>query len=160
MTQRGRKTNSRAIENNGGNALFTMGLITVVALLIVGWVMTQGGWQPLAERGEGVLNLPFNAPPQESSGMVVMQPSPTPQANAALSDMIDTSTMPNAPAERMELDELTRLFQNQLQQQEQSFEQQIEQLQQELRKSQQELNDLKLELRLLQMENNRLRGES
>ncbi len=43
MATRARRAPSRAADPSGGNVLFTLGLVSVVALLIVGYIMTNGG---------------------------------------------------------------------------------------------------------------------
>lgn len=42
MATRARRGAARAADPSGGNVLFTLGLVSVVALLIVGYVMTNG----------------------------------------------------------------------------------------------------------------------
>lgn len=43
MATRARRASARTADPSGGNVLFTLGLVSVVALLIVGYVMTNGG---------------------------------------------------------------------------------------------------------------------
>lgn len=75
MNQRARSNSSYEPSGNG-NILFTFGLISVVALLIVGYVMTQGGVGSLMEKGKSLSNLTL-VPTEKPSGESI-KPTPAP----------------------------------------------------------------------------------
>ena len=131
MNQRGRNRNSYDDYSGGSNILFTLGLISVVALLVVGFVMTQGGIGPLANKGLTSISLsPTPIPPQ-----------PTPVVSTVPPDAASTSL-------------LREQYEKELLKQKDMYEKQI----QELRKTYEtQITDLKTQLQLLEDENKMLR---
>ena len=131
MNQRGRNRSNYDEYSGGGNILFTLGLISVVALLVVGFVMTQGGIGSLADKGLTSISLsPTPIPQQPTPVATAIQANPA--ANAQLRDQYDK--------------EMAR--------QKEMYEKRIE----ELRKTYEtQITDLKTQLQLLEDENNMLR---
>ena len=60
---RARKSSNAGPPTDGGNILFTLGLVSVVALLIVGWVMTQQGPNSHGDPGEELTKIQINPTP-------------------------------------------------------------------------------------------------
>jgi len=100
MNQRSRKSSQYNDTPSGGNVLFTLGLISVVALLIVGYIMTQGGVKSIAENGLAKISL---------------VPSPTPPA-------AEPTTASGG------FDEIVRKYEKEMLLQKESYETQIKQL--------------------------------
>ncbi|MGC9328312.1 MAG: hypothetical protein ACP5I1_11805 [Candidatus Hinthialibacter sp.] len=134
MTQRGRRNNDYG-DSSGGNVLFTLGLVSVVALLIVGYVMTQGGVKSLTENGLSRISLAPTATPR---------PAPTPAA----------------PADQQSaqiIEDLIQKHEKELQQQKLFYEKQI----QELRDNyEMQITDLNTRIQLLEVSNKNLRSKN
>lgn len=161
MAQRGRKSSSsrnRPVEDSGGNAFFTMGLVTVIALLIVGYVMTQGGIQSLADRSSELITVPMGEDNQTPpGGSQAQQPAAQPTATPSLQAIAPTQQPTPSALDNQQVEEVKRYYQNQLEQKEEAFEQQLEKIRQ---KHQDELREIRLKLKMLEMENERLKGDN
>jgi hypothetical protein len=116
----------------GSNVLFTLGLISVVVLLIVGWVMTQGGMNTLAEKGRNLVSIPLN-------------PSPTPTALPIRKEPIAGPSLDRVKAE----------YEEKIRQLQQAAEKRESEVRNQYVN---QINDLKLQIQILQDENQRLRG--
>ncbi|MEW6236823.1 MAG: hypothetical protein AB1656_15675 [Candidatus Omnitrophota bacterium] len=137
MSQKNRKVRSAGDESPGSNVLFTLGLVSVVALLIVGWVMTQGGMDSLADKAKDLTILTLGSPtptPVVSSGILEVKPSPL---------SVD---------ERINL--LVAEYEAKAKQENEAWEKRLEQ---ERRNFENQINNLKIEILSLQDENKRLR---
>ncbi|MBN2326411.1 MAG: hypothetical protein JXR73_04590 [Candidatus Omnitrophica bacterium] len=131
MSQRGRKNNDYG-DSGGGNVLFTLGLVSVVALLVVGYVMTQGGVKSLTENGLSRISLTPTATPR---------PAPTQVAQASTAV----------------IDEIVRKYEKELQQLKTFYEKQI----QELRENyEMQITDLNTRIQLLEVSNKNLRSKN
>lgn len=152
-TQRARKTAPRAAETSGSNAFFTMGLVTVIALLIVGWVMTQGGFSQLTSEGQGVLNLlGDNQPAEGTQSEAVAVPTSVPSIIVQ-----NTPATPAAqPITASEREALKMEYEKLLAQEQTAMNEQINEIKLNYQKQMQELQ---LRIEFLEMENQRLRGE-
>jgi predicted RNase H-like nuclease (RuvC/YqgF family) len=111
--------------------LFTLGLVSVVALLIVGWIMTQGGLEGVANKASNLTNIDLRA-----------TQSPTP---------VEKSVVQGPTTEQLLVD-----LQSKLQTQKDKYETQLESQQ---RAFQSQISDLKMQIQILKDENQRLRGE-
>jgi len=117
--------------------LFTLGLVSVVALLIVGWVMTQGGMNSLADKAKDltIMNLGGPTPvPTAASGFLEVKPSPL-----SVDERIN-QVVAEYEAKAKQVDE--------------AWEKRLEQ---ERRNLENQINNLKIEILSLQDENKRLR---
>lgn len=131
-----RKTNTQPA--NGGNVLFTLGLVSVVALLIVGWVMTQqGGVGALANVGKDLTTISLNPTPA-----TIPTPIPTVASNPPITQ---------GPS----VDEIIALYEEKLKSQQETSSKQMEELR---KKYEKQIVNLKTELQLLETENKTLRG--
>jgi TolA-binding protein len=72
MAARARRASARTADPSGGNVLFTLGLVSVVALLIVGYVMTNGGGTDVTKKNPIISIDPTPAPT-----IVVIDNTPT-----------------------------------------------------------------------------------
>ncbi|MBI1389396.1 MAG: hypothetical protein GC154_13210 [bacterium] len=166
MNQRGRRSNPANTESSGGgNALFTLGLVSVVALLIVGWVM-QGGMTNVADKGRELINLNLKtgdtaANTTQGSGGLQAQAAPQQQPNTAANPQtaqsvyqgpMDVAPQTDNPALVKEVEER---WQTKLQQEREQYQQKL----QELKNSyESQVKDLEMKLKILQIENKSLRG--
>lgn len=131
MTQRGRRNNDYG-DSSGGNVLFTLGLVSVVALLIVGYVMTQGGVKSLTDNGLSRISLAPTATPRPA-------PAPADQQSAQI------------------IEDLIQKHEKELQQQKLFYEKQI----QELRDNyEMQITDLNTRIQLLEVSNKNLRSKN
>lgn len=132
MAQKGRKPQkNNAQESTGGNVLFTLGMVSVVALLIVGFVMTQEGVEDFTNKAKNMAKIPLSSP----------SPSPVP------------TVMANEPTKN----ELMAEYQRKLREQEKTFEKRLNDTK---RMYQSQINDLKMQIKILKDENQRIRGEN
>jgi hypothetical protein len=137
MTQRTRKKSSNYREApNGGNVLFTLGLVSVVALLIVGWIMTKGGVGPLTDKGLELAKISLSTPTPE--------PLPT---------RINQSTQSSGAA----ISEIIKKYDKEMKQLRDSHKKELGQLRLNYEAK---LNDLKLQIQLLQTSNKKLREKN
>lgn len=134
MAQKGRQSqNNHGPQSTGGNVLFFLGMVSVVALLIIGYVLTQGGVDNIKDKVDTVINLkPTQAP--------VPQPVATP-----------------VPATVVNNDDVTKEYELKLKKQSEEF---AAQLDQQKRTYETQLSDLKMQIQILKDENKRLRGGS
>ncbi len=137
MTQRGRRNSQYNETPSGGNVLFTLGLVSVVALLVVGYIMTQGGVQSLAENGLNIKNkislIPTPTP--TLTPVAIVQPSPTP-----------------APA----VDAVVQKYESDLKTQKETYEAQLKQLRTDYET---QIQDLNTRIQILEMSNKTLRAK-
>ncbi|MFB3788004.1 MAG: hypothetical protein ACE15F_16725 [bacterium] len=131
MNQRGRNRSNYDEYSGGSNILFTLGLISVVALLVVGFVMTQGGIGSLADKGLTSISL--------SPTPIPLQPTPA-----------ATAMQVNSPSGA----QIREQYEKEMARQKDMYEKRIE----ELRKTYEtQITDLKTQLQLLDDENKMLR---
>lgn len=165
MSQRGRKANPRTTESSGGNTLFTLGLVSVVALLIVGWVM-QGGMESISQSGSEALNtISLAAQSAANQGAQQNTQASQPQQNTSLQQTApQTSQAPavaNGPGaiNRTQLDaELRRLedqYKTKIEQERDEFQRR---LQSQKTNYESQIKDLEMKMKILQIENQSLRG--
>lgn len=160
--QRTRKTSTRAAETGGSNTLFTMGLVTVIALLIVGYVMTQGGFSQLTSEGDGELNLmdQFLGSNAEVPAQPIIEPTLVPQSGGIIVSNPMSPTTSDPGFESQNLDLLKKQYEQtlalRLKEKDDLMEKRIETIRLE---HENEMRELKLKLEFLEMENERLRGE-
>lgn len=139
MSQKGRKVRNSSRESPGSNVLFTLGLISVIALLIVGWVMTQGGMTSLADKAQNLANISINKTPK-----------PTP-AN----DGFDVNTtQPSRDNFNQRINKLITQYEAELKQLNETWEKRLEQTKRDYERK---INSMKIEIISLRDENKRLR---
>lgn len=136
MNHRARKGPSRGAEGSGGNVLFTLGLISVVALLIVGFIMTQGGMGNIS-KGNPLSTIYLQATPA---------PTPVPTAVAATESFTVAAS---------ELARVKGEFEARLLQEKEASDKRIEEMKAQYLN---QISDLQLRIKILTSENERLRG--
>jgi len=133
MSPKGRNSRNQRVVYTGSNVLFTLGLISVVVLLIVGWVMTQGGVNSLAEKGKNLVTIQLNPSPTPTALPARKEPPPSgSSADQIKAEYVEKMRLAQQAAEKREK-EIRNQYTNQI-------------------------NDLKLQIQILQDENKRLRG--
>lgn len=157
MNQKAKRSRNYRDESTGSNVLFTLGLVSVVALLIVGWVMTKGGVDKVMNSGEG----------GSSPGISFFSsPTPAPQPTATPLGSTLNTTMPpannqsnvNEAALRAQItDQLEKEYQNQLLEAQLQSEKDVQEVRMKL---QSEIDDLKMQIKMLEIDNKRLREET
>ncbi len=133
MSPRERKARSSQQESTGGNILFTLGLISVIALLIVGWVMTQGGMDSLSSKADEIKNFATREPTPEPT------PLPTREENHAM---------------QQQLDRVIAEYEAKLKKEREAWEKRLEEVTQSYTS---QIDSLKLQIVSLEDENERLR---
>ncbi len=136
MSQRTQKKSSNYRDApNGGNVLFTLGLVSVVALLIVGWIMTKGGVGPLTDKG---LDL-----------SIITLSTPTPKP-------LPTRANQSAQSDGAVISNIIQKYDNEIKQLRADHKKEMDQLREDYEAK---LNDLKLQVQLLQTSNKKLREQ-
>lgn len=133
MSQRGRKSSNYNDSPGGGNVLFTLGLVSVVALLVVGYIMTQGGVKSIAPNGLSKISL-------------IATPTPEPVPTVAVQPTV-------APA----IDEVVQKYEKDMQQLKESYEKQLKELRDNYET---QITDLNTRIQLLEVSNKALRSKS
>ena len=138
MATRARRAAARTADPSGGNVLFTLGLVSVVALLIVGYVMTNGGGSPN---------------PSERTPSIFNNPSPSPAPTIAV-----TGQTGGGQANSIIMAQLNELQtkMNALESEKQSL---LQQLEESKKQHNRELFELKSKILILEEDNNRLSKE-
>ncbi len=154
MNQRGRKKPTHSQDAGGGNALFTLGLVSVIALLIVGWVM-QGGIETITGKAKELTNIDIGGE-QTAQTPDANQPNTSGQLTA---HAVDSTTLQPAGAEQnqAQIQELTDKWQLKLEQERQAYQRQIENLKTNYES---QIKDLEMKMKILQLENKTLRSNS
>ncbi len=115
--------------------LFTLGLVSVIALLIVGFVMTQGGTGAFTNQDGGIKTISLNPTPTT--------PIPVPTASSS-------QTISRGPS----VDEIVALYEGKLKSQQEATAKQLEELR---KKYDRQIVNLKTELQMMEAENKSLR---
>ncbi|MDP8242776.1 MAG: hypothetical protein P9L94_01760 [Candidatus Hinthialibacter antarcticus] len=150
MNQRGRNKTTRNQESGGGNALFTLGLVSVIALLIVGWVM-QGGMESLAGKAKDLSNITLG-------GAQTAENPNDPEAKLTAAPVNVTALQPAAQeSSQAELRVITEKWQTKLEQERQEYQRQVESMKTNYES---QIKDLEMKMKILQLENKSLRGNS
>lgn len=144
MNQRVRRNQYN--DSSGSNVLFTLGLVSVVALLIIGWVMTKGGMN-----ADGSRVIKFS----------LSEPTPLPTPVPATVQSLVTTAQPDVPASSQVnvqalKEELTAQYEQMRQQDAQSYEKRVNE---QKRKYEAQIAELNTKIQFLEIENRRLRGE-
>ncbi len=139
MSQKGRKVRNSSRESPGSNVLFTLGLISVIALLIVGWVMTQGGMTSLADKAQNLANISI---------------SKTPKPTPADDGFEVNSTQPSRDDFNQRINKLITQYETELKQLNETWEKRLEQTKRDYERK---INSMKIEIISLRDENKRLR---
>ena len=147
MAQQGKRTAPRNDDyppSSGGNVLFTLGLVSVITLLIIGWIMTQGGKfgigvNPAANNNNSVLST-------TAAGITRIAISPTATAIPA------AAVQPQV----QNVDKIIQEYEAKLQKQKEEANAQLDQLR---RNYETQVTDFKMQINILKDENARLRGE-
>ncbi len=142
MSQRPtRRNNNYREESSGSNILFTLGLISVVVLLIVGWVMTQGGVNAIT------------GPVQDGLKTITINPTPIP----TVPPRIQIGESGKIEQLRAEYEAKISELQEALQRAQEEADKRIEKLKQQYLT---QINDLNVRILMLEQDNKRLRGEN
>lgn len=151
MNQRGRKRTTHNQDSNGGNALFTLGLVSVIALLIVGWVM-QGGMESITGKAKELGQI--------SLGGAQTAENPVTKQETNLTPVTVDVTKPQPAAQvtsQADLQIITDKWQTKLEQERQVYQRQIESMKTNYES---QIKDLEMKMKILQLENKSLRGNS
>ncbi len=140
MSPRSNKSRNYQQESSSSNILFTLGLISVVVLLVVGWIMTQGGVNALTE----------SSPDDMTKINIGPTPIPTLAPRIHIGDSGKTEQI------RIEYEAKIRAIEEELEKERANYEKRIENLKEEY---QTQIKDLKVKNMMLEQENKRLRGE-
>lgn len=147
MAQQGKRSIPRNDDyppSSGGNVLFTLGLVSVIALLIIGWIMTQGGKfgigvNPAANNGSAIT-------PSNPGALTRISISPTAVPNPV------QAVQPAGP----NVDKIIQEYEAKLQKQKEETNTQLDQLR---RTYESQITDYKMQINILKDENTRLRGD-
>lgn len=150
MNQRGRKSRNYRPDSTGSNVLFTLGLFSVVALLVVGYIMTRGDFSAstLSELGKDIIRI--NPTPTASAPA----PTATP-AGVSLTTTGGAATVPDANLQA-QMDALRASYEQTLKQEREQAQKQQDEIRLQYESK---ISELKKENLLLKMENQNLRGE-
>lgn len=113
--------------------MFTLALVSVVALLVVGYIMTQGGVKSIAPNGSSKISLVATSTP------------------AAILTPVVQPTI--APA----IEEIVQKYEKDIQQQKESYEKQLKELRDNYES---QITDLNTRIQLLEVSNKALRSKS
>lgn len=138
MSQRGRKSSNYNDAPAGGNILFTLGLVSVVALLVIGYLMTQGGVKSI----DGSAVAKFLVNPTATPAAI---PTPTPQP------------VVSAPTASPAVNNIVQKYEKDIQQQKEAYEKQLKELRDNYET---QITDLNTRIQLLEMSNKALRAKS
>lgn len=154
MNQRGRRTATRKPEASGGNALFTLGLVSVIALLIVGWVM-QGGMESLSGKAKELGKISLGGGSQTVENPVAYSESNQSMTSVAVENKQAQPAVNTQSQADVQL--VNEKWQTKLDQERQEYQRQLEMVKTNYES---QIKDLEMKMKILQLENKTLRGNS
>ncbi len=152
MNQKAKKSRNYRQESAGSNVLFTLGLISVVALLIVGWVMTKGGMENVFSKNDTLPKISLN-PSKTPNTTATSKPTSSP-FTITTSEQISQRQIADIKAQleaklRREYEDKFETYKQQLQKQKDE----------RINKLENQIEDLKMQIQMLEIDNRNLREE-